>query len=320
MSRFAVGLHHWLQALRAPFEGVVPFNVECACGAVVAGNRKSTSQVRICPVCKQKVFILGRSPLPPVPGDPRSPTTRRVRLGPWLIVLGGTLVLLAIVAVGIVMVIGRAGGPPAPTPHEKLLAHQEAGITAWQDGHYAVAARELKAARKIREQLGEPTASEEARRFEQQEKQADLVANWLGKPLVDLLEKWNAYEDDDWQKLFPDQKGKAVAFDILLSRDGSGRYQYKRLLGLELPILGVKELAGLERLPLRQEQRLIFGVKLASLKRDRARPAGDAERWTVGFEPDSFVLITDEPIARALGLVIDSDMPSVLERQRSWQK
>ena len=38
------------------------------------------------------------------------------------------------------------------------------------------------------------------------------------------------------------------------------------------------------------------------------------------FQPDSFVLITDEAIVRAMGLPLDDDTAPILDRQRGWLK
>src|SRR5205085_4725819 len=111
-----------------------------------------------------------------------------------------------------------------------------------------------------------------------------------------------------------------VAFDMLVSRDNASHLRYERHLGPDLPKLELDALGELDRLPLRQEQRVIFGAKLAAIQRDRSRPVDDAKRWTVAFDPDSFVLITDAKVVKAMGLVPDEETPAVLERQRGWLK
>jgi hypothetical protein len=277
--QFASGLWRWWQVLHQPFEPATPYAVPCACGAVVSGTRKAASQVRICPLCKQKVFILGKSPLPPVRGDD--------------------------------------GGVPHPSSHARFHRNLAiAGIGVALVGIGSLVALLLR---------GNPHDSDSARQktIETHElREADLVANRLPdhERLSDLLMRWNNIDEKDLQMLFAERRGKAVAFDILISRDHPGSYSCERHLGPELPRLELARLRGLDPLPLRQRQRVIFGAKLASLKCDRTRPVDVAERWTVGLEPDSFVLITDEEIGRAMGLVIDDEAHAVLERQRGWLK
>jgi hypothetical protein len=275
-------------------------------------------------MCNCEVFILGRSPLPSLQAtDVKSKDSHSFRFGqPWRsarrrpYAVLASIAALSILGFGLYCAVRNASDSAHLfTPEEKLQAHQEEGEKAWQAGDYTKAAEELRAARALRLELGEPTASESALRSEQMEHQADLVANSLSKPLADLLDEWQAVGDADLRKLFAERQGKTVAFDVLISRDGAGAFQYRQYLGRPLPRLELQDLTGLKKVPLGERQRMIFGVKLASLRRDRARPADDPERWVVGFQPDSFVPITDRKIAQALHLPIDDAMPEVLRRQ-----
>jgi hypothetical protein len=219
----------------------------------------------------------------------------------------------------LVVVLMRApANSKPPSIREEMEADQQEGERAWQQGDYPLAAQKLRAARELREKLGDPTASETARGWEQMERQADLVANWLGKPLPKLLEEWQTNSDEDWHKLFAQRQGKSVVFDTLISRNAAGSWHCERLFGPPLPRLELSNLTGLRSLPIREQQRVIFGARLAGLQRERGRPIGDPERWTADFEPQSFVLITDAKIAEALLLIIDDEMPKVLARQAGW--
>src|SRR5260370_35341897 len=46
----------------------VPFEVACACGHILRGQRQRTHQVIPCPACGRSVFIFPSSPLPPPRG------------------------------------------------------------------------------------------------------------------------------------------------------------------------------------------------------------------------------------------------------------
>src|SRR5947209_546120 len=130
MSGFRSGIQRWWRALPKLHEPVVPYSVECACGAVMTGTRKATSQIRICPVCKHKAFILGRSPFPGLAAISAIPGGRhRVR---WRIVLPavGAFMILAL-AGGIVGLIVFRGEPREEQARRAIAEHREAADKAW---------------------------------------------------------------------------------------------------------------------------------------------------------------------------------------------
>src|SRR5205823_166192 len=82
------------------------------------------------------------------------------------------------------------------------------------------------------------------------------------------------------------------------ARDEGGRH---RLTGYEVLVPDEQvrvrlELGLLDRLPLDQPRRLLFGARLASVAREGER------LWVVRFEADSGVLLTDEGAVAACGL------------------
>jgi hypothetical protein len=319
------GVRKWWRVFRTRFEPAIPFTVECRCGAPLVGRRNATFQVRICAICRAEVFILGRSPLPLIPepagalekGTSTVPTRPTRSRRPWLLPVVAALVTLALAGGGLFLLLNVLNQVPGQTMREEFQTHQEAGAKAWQEENYALAAYELKEAQKLREQLGDPTASDAARRLDQMQLEADLVASTLGQPLMDKLDEWQGISDEDLHKLFAEKQGRAVVFDVDISRDSSGLY-HQHALGRELPRMDLRNLPFLRKLPLHEEQRLIFGVKLDSVKRDSTVRADHSQRWTVSFQSDSLVLITDAKIARALGLKVDDQTARVLERQAGW--
>jgi hypothetical protein len=320
MLRLANRLWRWLRALRQSNGRTAPYSVECACGATVSGTRKSTAQVRICPVCKQKVFVLGRSPLAP-PDDHRSQLTGNLVFDArfrWPLVILGTFLIVVITACTIVWFASRQPQTNR-LARESVMKHRQAAEEAWKLADYPAAAREYERAIRICHDEGSDDATE-IRELTQNFKQANLAAHRLPERLDELLSvKWKNIDDADLQTLFAQRgRGMAVAFDIFVSRRRAGQFLYERHLGLELPRMDLGSLSDLDTLPLRQKQRVIFGARLASLDRDRACPIDDSKRWSLSFEPDSFVLLTDPAIVKVMGLAIDDETQAVLERQRGW--
>jgi hypothetical protein len=80
-----------------------------------------------------------------------------------------------------------------------------------------------------------------------------------------------------------------------------------------LPNLELADLKVLRQLPIDlKQERLIFGARLTAVRRDPMR------RWTVSFQPDSGILITDPDVAGACCPPVDLEMREVLERQARW--
>src|ERR1051326_257748 len=279
MSGFASSFRRWWRSLPTIYETVVPYSVECACGAAITGTRSATSQIRICPLCKQKVFILGRGPLPPTGAGP---TRKAIRPRKLLYLLGALLLVASPFAVwGIIWVVAHEmarlrsdSGSGISEQQQALVEHQNRADKAWRDGDFAAAADEYASAIRIRKDLEGADGSsdfEVTLSLRQRYEQADLVAKRQRQPISDLLANdWKNVDDNDVQTLFAQRRGKSVAFDILITRTGPNRYDVEQHLGAPLPRLDLPPLSGLERLPLRQKQRLIFGAKLASPQPERS--------------------------------------------------
>jgi hypothetical protein len=320
MFRLANGAWRWLRALQESNGRTTPYSLECACGATVAGNRRTTAQVRVCPVCKQKLFILGQSPLPRPTSDDSLPAgnfSSHARLSRFIVILGTSVVVL-IAACTVVWLVLRSHQSPG-SARESAVKHRQTAEDAWNSSDYATAAREFERTIRICQDEGAGDAAE-IRDLTQKFKQADLIAHRLPERLDDLLSiKWKNIDDADLQTLFA-RRGRetAVAFDVVVWRRRAGQLMGERHLGPELPRMDLGSLPDLDALPLRQKQRVIFGARLAALERDRARPIDDPERWLLSFEPDSFVLLTDPAIVKFMGLAMDDETPAVLERQWGW--
>jgi hypothetical protein len=124
-----------------------------------------------------------------------------------------------------------------------------------------------------------------------------LLAQLLDNPLEEILQQaMQVRNEEEWHAKFADHRGRSVFFDDVLRRDASGR-----------PVLGsyvlraadvqarvaLEELLLLRQLPLDPPRRWLFGARLASCRRE------EGGVWTIRFEPDSAVLVTDEAVAAA---------------------
>jgi hypothetical protein len=234
--------------------------------------------------------------------------------------LAAAAVTLSLVALALVIGLRHFVGPTAtlrPGP-EAVRQRLEAGREALVQGKYRLALRELEAARALREQHPDALPAADRRRLTQLHRQAALLADLLTEPLEDILRQAADLTDLDereWQDLFADRyRGRSVIFDARVRAEASGDFQLDyavfcrdRRVRLELANVQL-----LHRLPLQQPQRLLLGLRLASVRRE----AGGG--WAIGFEADGAVLLTDPDVAAACCGQPAEEVREVVQRQAEW--
>lgn len=294
------------------------YEVSCACGAPVRGQRRAEHQVVRCPICNRTVFVL------PVGSAGRAGTNNRRkgkhrRRSGWKAwaapALAGAMALTALV-VAFVALLPHISRPPASTVTEPDAAEArqqiEAGRDAMAEGNFNRALKEFEAAEAMRDRL----SGTEGRQLKQLIRQANLLAALLGKSVQEIVrEAAHVRSEDEWRARFRQEyAGKAVLFDDPgVRRNAAGRpaltYYDVRADG-ELVRLALEELKVFEGMPLNPPQRLLFGARLAGVARE---PGGG---WVIHFEPDSGVLLTDEKaVASSCPAPIDDGMRGLLQRQ-----
>jgi hypothetical protein len=312
---------------------VRPFQVTCGCGQVVQGVRRSRHQVVSCRACGTRLFVLPRSPLPPPAppsaksqpiihpasrSSPPPPRPLRVRLrlpsGPWRLPLLAALLTLAVVVmvyVTLFLLFVQRPQSAETSGAEAIQDHVRAGKLALADQDFPAA---LKAFQKARagydQQPPLARAASEGRRLQQLVRQAEVLANRLPEPLERMLRRWDKLEGEELENVTVPYRNKFAVFDLEVMKDGANQVRYRRLLGPEVPQLGLDGLVLIDRLASRNHfRRLLFAAQLAGVTRD------PDDRLTVGLVPDSGVLITEQEVARACFPVVDDEMRDVLE----WQ-
>jgi hypothetical protein len=193
----------------------------------------------------------------------------------------------------------------------------EAGRRELREGNVRLALKELKAALEQHNRNPNALNREELHQLNQLRRQSELLAHLLDNPLEEVLQHaLQIRNEDEWRAKFEDYRGRGVVFEDVLRRDAAGR-----------PVLGVyvlragdmearialEDLSLLRHLPLDPPRRWLFGARLASCQRE----AGGV--WTVRFEPESAVLLTDEAAVSACWPgPIDDELRAVLRRQDEW--
>jgi hypothetical protein len=285
-----------------------PFNVPCPCGHVLTGFRQSGFQVIRCPRCGADRFILPRSPFADIGITHHSPlTTHHSAL--WLL----PLVSVCVTAAALVLVYwiflapqprNNTGADTAESKTASERLQQARGYLA--DGMFRLAADELRG------DAGDLTPDDK-RHWRQLKREAELLADLSAEPIEDILRHAAGVPEREWQADFPRRyRGKAFVFDTLIRQTANGKLQCTYAFpGPEKICLEIDNLELLRRLPLDQPRRVLFGMRLASV---RLEPPGPA--WVVRFEADSGVFLTDPKAAGLCCPVFNEpDAARLLEEQ-----
>jgi hypothetical protein len=200
---------------------------------------------------------------------------------------------------------------------EVIGGHTSAGQQALAAGNYQLAVDEFEAAIGILDRNPPSLNSIERRNLLHLHRQATLLADSLSQSLQEILRDAAGVSAREWQAVFVRRyHGKSVVFLGEVRREAPGQFQfldYHVFVGMEKARLELKDLKLLHQLPWPDSQRLLFGARLASTRRE------DGGAWVVRFMPDSGVLLTDPGAATACCLQpMDDELRAILKRQTEW--
>jgi hypothetical protein len=322
-------VRHWFGAHDSGRAAISPYEVACACGTLLRGARQARYQVPRCAQCGRDVFVLPWSPLPPAraardertpaptarPEDEGQRTTDKSRLLLPVVLFSLSLVLAA----GVLWWARGPGSgkkPAGGSDLDEVRTRIVAGAKALGEGNSQLAVDELEVARQLVRRHPHLVSKGEARQLAQLHNQATLLADLLTESLGELLSRAVGLEEREWQAVFQRRySGKAVLFDAEVRRDGAGQYQlgYRLWAGLEPGRAAIEDLTLLANLPLEKPQRLLFGARLAAIRRE---PPGI---WVVRFDPGSGVLLTHAgAVTACLFNPPDAELQQVLALQEMW--
>lgn len=158
---------------------------------------------------------------------------------------------------------------------------------------------------------------DEVHRLEQLQRQTDILAHLLDRPLEEIVHQATQHRsDEEWNQKFQDYRGRTVVFDDVLRLDANDRPvlgSYVVSTGDIEARVALEDLLLLRQLPLDPPRRWLFGARLASCRREQGGI------WALRFEPESAVLLSDEIAAAACcPRPLDADLIEVLKRQDHW--
>jgi hypothetical protein len=308
-----------------PAESAVPFEVACACGRPVRGQRRSAHQVVPCPNCGQALFILPRgawsSGVATRTGPATAPASHRLL---WRLALAASAAaVLGVVLLYLVLspyLSRRPNDPTAPQSAADVRQNFEAGRQALAGGNYHRGRQLLGEALNRRDQQPQGLNPEETRELRRLHRQAGLLARLLPLSLEELLHQGRRVNDDqEWADLFAEYyRGRTVLFDDVVRRNPAGKpvLAVYAVADDGVPArLALEDLTLWQRVPLEPPPRLLFGACLKGL----AREEGGA--WVVRFEPDSGVLLTDPKVAATVcPAPLGPGLLDVLRQQAEWDR
>jgi len=297
---------------RPAAEELVPYEVSCACGRLLRGQRQSVRQIISCPDCGWKRFILPNSPwLAPATSVPASPAGRlNLKRLLLFMVLGGALGMTLIFW----LIRPYLRRPEAPSDSRVPLAEAEHQL---RQGNAFLALKSLNDALQQRGRHANALSREEHHRLEQLWRQTDLLARLLDQPLEEIVHQAKQHRsDEEWRAKFEQYRGRSVVFDDVLRRDLEDRPtlgSYVVSAGDTEARVALEDLILLRQLPLEPPRRWLFGARLADCRRETGGT------WVFRFEPDSAVLFSDE-IAAAVccPAPLDEELLGVIKRQDEW--
>ena len=307
----------------------VPFEVACACGHSLRGQRQPTHQVIPCSACGRSVFIFPLSPLPaPKATEDRGSNiedrgkdgrlTHAARLGPWRIPLlagAGTFALVAVIFALIFHFSKNRNSLPAGDP-ESMSEHFAAGKKLFAHGQFHEAIRELDEALVLHQKHPDSLSSVDRKRLVQMHREVGLFLDLLSESVEEILLQAAAEHDDrEWQAVFTDRyRGKSLIFLAGIHRDSSNRWalDYEVFVGDKRARIDWENLQLLRSLPLNESHRLLVGVRLATVEPEAGRT------WVVRLQPDSGVLLTDGDALATVYSRPPEGIDEVLKRQAAW--
>jgi hypothetical protein len=143
--------------------------------------------------------------------------------------------------------------------------------------------------------------------------QASLLADLCSESLDEILAHAAGAQPAEWELEFPARyRGKAFVFDVVMSGPAGEPYHHTWPVRPDVH-MDFAEVQLLQRLPLTEPTRVLFGVRLAEVRRDT--PAS----WEVRFDPAGGVLLTEpEAVSACCPYLDEAELNDLVRRQSGW--
>jgi hypothetical protein len=229
---------------------------------------------------------------------------------------GGGILVFVILLLVIGLQLSKAIKADSADGAKSLHQHFATGKKLMAQGKFHGAARELDEALALREKNPEALSSVDNKQLSQLQREARFYIDLLSESLEEIVFQAAAERDDqEWQAVFAERyRGKSLIFFALVRQDHSNRFtlDYQVFVKEKPARVDLDNLHVLRHMHLNQPERLLLGVRLASVDPD----VGGT--WTVRLEPDSGLLLTDADALANLCSPLTEEMQDALKRQAAW--
>lgn len=285
------------------------FRIACTCGAVATGERRETHQVVTCTRCGSDIFVLPTSPWH-APRAHDAQAIRPLRYRDWLWPLAGAVLAVAALVLLYALLFAPDGSHASSRPPSRaeLLARQADAEALLGKGSFRLALAELNPGGAAPElsALSDP----ERRRWMQVQRQAELMGDIATESIEEIIRHAGGVNEAEWLADFEQRyRGKAFVFEGDVRRNPAGKWEIRIPIGMPKARLVVDDVRMLQRVPGQGPERVLLGVRLASVRLEAPGPA-----WVVRFQPDSGVLLTSP--CWPYSSLLDAD--EVRKRMAGW--
>ncbi|MFO0945371.1 MAG: hypothetical protein U1D30_05400 [Planctomycetota bacterium] len=315
-----------------------PFSTRCLCGEVVEGFRQPECQILTCPACRASLIIFPQSPLPepdvPVKKGrarareksdpslknapraverpaalPRKPLREIIRekAGRWRAALSGPRTILAVVVV-LVLVTGwwQWRARELRRLREQLDPSGRRGLQALANGDLETAWEELSLSVHAMDRLQETFPGGAS--YRQAYSELAIARDLLDESLEFELTGGTKSPEAVSRKI----RDRAFVLDAEVEPGENGAWVVHAAVFMdETPVpFDAHDFRLFGQIGIHRRTRLIFGARLEGVSKD------SSGRWSVRWQPDSGVLITEPALLDRLGLSRDPETAGVRDFQR----
>jgi len=301
----------------------MPFTLTCTCGQSLAGFRSQVFQTIPCPRCAMPLIVFPASqlaallihPAPPPRATVAKTVSNESRRPRWQVIAAGLLLGASFALLGVALFWPSDPRSPqnssVPAKSTTVQAFWDDAEQALKEGDLDLAADHLSEAQRLLTLDANSLDAAGRKAFLNRSRQVLILADLTTESLPELLHPLPDTSDRVWDRQFTRHYGgRSILIDGTIRRDGAGSYhmdlEFETTMG---PIrLMWESVRLLNELPLETPTRLLIGVRMSRAKCNANR------RWTIEFQPESGVLVTDADLLRFTSLPPDEELKLAQKR------
>lgn len=304
----------------------IPYQIECACGHSLRGNRAKLAVTVKCPQCRGATLVFPLSPLTelretirdgiqhrldkPKPAKPTGPVLWRKP------VVAAGIALVAVVAIFFIVLkssfFREDEKNTPPIGDQSTAVPLAAARQAIADLDYRKAAGHFREASAIARQSTGTDVGPYVKWLEQMDQEARVTADLLDISLEEVLQKAGDLNEKTWKDQFASRYAeRSIVFDALVHEVSGSVYRidYPLAESGKAGRIEIHRPPALQALKTQWPMRMLLAIRLADARRDRGG-------WLILGKPDGVVILTEPAFFNASTVPIDADLAELLKRQK----